>query len=456
MSLAIKTVWFLLLLFGCLTTQVFAGEDPQMLIKELRDQMSGLRKQLNESDARIDALERKLRQEQNAKSKETIAASTLVDQSSKEEARPVTKGNVKGSIKIPGSNTTLTFGGFAKLDAIFSSVSAGADKSGDQFLDIASIPVGSSRQGEHDQITLHAKQSRFWFKSFTPSESGDINTLVELDLFGSQDAHTPRLRHAFGSVGNFLAGQTWTTFTNSSAIPERLDKGVPVGGIERRQPQIRWTQPIANVPLEMQLALEAPHGRVIKGMDSAIVTPGDDRYPDIVLRFNSYQEWGALSLAALGRQIRISEAPGMSQESWGGAVSMAGRINTSGLNNVRFMFNYGNGLARYVTTGAYADAALDASGHMELITFRSGLLAYQHYWNDLWRSNIILSHSHADLPAFINGSLTREAQSAHINLLWSPRPQTTFGLEYLYALRELQNSLKGDLSRFQLSTRFNF
>lgn len=452
MWLAIKTVWFLLLLFGCLTTQVFAGEDSQMLIKELRDQMSALRKQLNESDARIDALEQKLRQGQNTKHKETITTSTLVDQSSKEEARP----NVKGSFKIPGSNTSLTFGGFAKLDTIFSSVSAGADKSGDQFLDIASIPVGSSRQGEHDQITLHAKQSRFWFKSFTPSELGDINTLVELDLFGSQDAHTPQLRHAFGSVGNFLAGQTWTTFTNSSAIPERLDKGIPVGGIERRQPQIRWTQPIANVPLEMQLALEAPHGRVIKNMDSAIVAPGDDRYPDIVLRFNSYQEWGELSLAALGRQIRISEASGMSQESWGGAVSMAGKINTSGLNNVRFMFNYGNGLARYVTTGAYADAALDASGHMELITFHSGLLAYQHYWNDLWRSNIILSYSHADLPAFINGSLTREAQSAHINLLWNLRPQTIFGLEYLYAIRELQNGLEGDLSRFQFSTRFNF
>jgi hypothetical protein len=176
----------------------------------------------------------------------------------------------------------------------------------------------------------------------------------------------------------------------------------------------------------------------------------------MVLRFNSNQDWGTVSLATLGRQIRISEASGMNQKSWGGAISAAGRINIGTLDNIRFTFNYGNVLSPYVSTGAYADAAIKASGQMELITIHSGLLAYQRHWNDQWRTNIIISHSHANLPAYVNDSLTKKAYSAHINLLWNPRPQILFGLEYLYALRELQNDLNGDLSRFQFSSRFNF
>jgi hypothetical protein len=33
----------------------------------------------------------------------------------------------KGSFKLPGSNTSVTLGGYAKLDAVFSNPSAGVD-----------------------------------------------------------------------------------------------------------------------------------------------------------------------------------------------------------------------------------------------------------------------------------------------------------------------------------------
>ena len=56
------------------------------MIEELRDQMSDLRKQLNESNARIGTLEQKL-QKQNTKREEAIATSMRVDRSNKEEAR---------------------------------------------------------------------------------------------------------------------------------------------------------------------------------------------------------------------------------------------------------------------------------------------------------------------------------------------------------------------------------
>lgn len=444
----------LLLLLAAFPAAGMADDDLKTLVQELRDQLSELKAQVKESNARINELEQKLQQEQARKQPEATVA-VDAEGKPKETARPVTAGDVRGSIKLPGSATSIAFGGYAKLDVLFNSVSGGADKLGDQQLYVTDIPAGASRRGEHGQITLHAKESRLWFRSFTPSEWGDVNTLIELDLYGARDAYTPRLRHAYGSIGNFLAGQTWTTFTNMAAIPETLDIGTPVGDIIVRQPQVRWTQPFAGTPLELMLALEWPRSRVTKGTD-AISAPGDERYPDLMLRLNGSYDWGSLSLAGMARQIRISEASGKDQQEWGGAASLAGRINVGRLDNLRFMLNYGNVLARYVTTDAYPDASLDAAGHMELNTVYSGMLAYQHYWTDVLRSTAALSYSHADLPAYVSSSLTREARSAHINLLWNPLPQAMFGLEYIYALRELQDGQNGDLSRLQFSSRFNF
>lgn len=74
----------------------------------------------------------------------------------------------------------------------------------------------------------------------------------------------------------------------------------------------------------------------------------------------------------------------------------------------------------------------------------------------MWRSNLALGYSHADLPSFVSRNLTQDVHSAHINLLWSPLPQATIGLEYLYTMRELQDGRDGDLNRILFSTRYSF
>ena len=57
----------------------------------------------------------------------------------------VTAGATKGSFKLPGSNTSVTLGGYVKLDAVFSNPSAGANSTADLFLQPNAIPVGHAR-----------------------------------------------------------------------------------------------------------------------------------------------------------------------------------------------------------------------------------------------------------------------------------------------------------------------
>ena len=464
--------------FSIYSPGVLADQDMRELLIELTSQIRELKTELKKSNARIDELEQKLEksaqtqtttvsppiaQTQTTPSPSAVSPQTLAGAPTEKEPKPaVSAGDVKGTIKIPGTDTSIGVGGYVKLDALYSSTSMGENKYGNQRLEPSEIPVKPLGKGNEDQLTLHAKESRFWLKSFTPSSWGDMNTYVEIDFFGDPGAYTytPRLRHAYGSLGNFLAGQTWSTFLNSQALADTLDNNTSVGSLlTLRQPQVRWTQPftIEHLPMEWQASLEAPRSRIWDvSSNNPMTTVTSSHYPDMVARLNFYPSWGNLSLAALGRQVQYAPDSNTPEQSvWGGAISAAGKISTSGSDNLRFMLNYGNGMGRYDENNFFADATFDAQGNIHLITSYSGMLAYQHWWNKAWRSNVEYGIAHADQPGFA-GLANQQTQSVHANLLWSPITQTTIGLEYIYANRELVNQQDGELHRLQFSTRFNF
>ncbi len=492
LPLLIKIFWILLFCWMITPVQA-ADEDVKTLLKALSQQVSQLQSQVDRSNNRIEQLEQALqnyRAEQVIAGKPSVniaahameasappvfASSAAVTDKAKEKPA-VTVGDVKGTFKIPGSDTSVGLGGFVKMDTLFNSVSAGRDRIGDQQLAMGQIPIGAA--GERGQIAFHSKESRLWFKSFTPNTWGDINTYIEMDFFGDPAAYTytPRLRHAYGSVGHFLAGQTWTTYLNVSALPDTLDVGGSAGAISSlRQSLVRWSQPFnwLDTPMEWQVALEAPRSRL--WVDSALepslsksanpnldgayyTTPNADRYPDIMARLNLNPHWGNVSLVAVGRQVRYTNgSTGYRQAEWGGGVNMAGRISTFGLDNIRFMAHYGRGDARYASTNnTFADAALDQQGAIELVEAYGGMLSYQHWWDKQWRSNVTYGFAQADYPTYVNTVLTHQAESVHANLLWSPVSQAMLGVEYTYATRELIDGRDGALQRVQFSAKYSF
>ncbi|HTM59172.1 MAG TPA: porin, partial [Burkholderiales bacterium] len=93
-------------------------------------------------------------------------------------------GATKGSFKIPGSDTSVTLGGYVKFDAIMSDKSAGVDSVGDQQLNINLVPVGpTAGQHKKDQVTLHARQTRLSLGTSTPTSYGGLTTYIEGDFF---------------------------------------------------------------------------------------------------------------------------------------------------------------------------------------------------------------------------------------------------------------------------------
>jgi hypothetical protein len=77
------------------------------------------------------------------------------------------------------------------------------------------LPARQDQFGADGNTYFSVRQTRFGVKSEVPTSAGALKTQFEFELFGTgSDAGqtTFRLRHAYGELGQFGAGQTWSPF----------------------------------------------------------------------------------------------------------------------------------------------------------------------------------------------------------------------------------------------------
>lgn len=366
----------------------------------------------------------------------------------------------------PTTGTTFNYGGFARLDSILSDYSGGSratNSTGNDFLEASSIPIGGESDGV--RTDLHAKATRFWFKTATGVDDGIVNTNIELDFVaGGQgnerisNSYAARLRLAYlewerEDGSKWLFGQDWSTFVNNPARPIVLDLTGPVGMAFMRQAQIRYT----NGPL--MLAIENPStGLYGSGGFDGGNNFDDNAMPDLIARYNL--QHGALKWSVAGMVREISYLDGDNEDStFGGAVSLAG-IWDLGADDLRFMLNYGT-LGRYMGLQTYQDGVIKPDGDIELIDQVGGYVAYTHQWSPQWSSILALSLSEADNPDLLDDTDTPSSYSSlHANLVYRPIPKLSIGGELIYAEKQIEGEINGedsgDMTRLNFVTRFDF
>lgn len=359
----------------------------------------------------------------------------------------------------------FSIGGRIKLDAIYSdrSVSKGPLGRGDLAFAPGSIPVTGDTK---DSFHFDLRQSRLWATGHVPLYNRDLAAYAEVDFLDVDRnakgraglTNKPRFRHAYASYSGFTIGKTYTAFLNVPAFPEINDLNGPVGILNVRQYLLRYTRTLDRG--SFMLSLEEPDSRLTSITGKSISSDDADWVPDIIARLDlTGDRGGNLSLAAMAREIRNDgrvSGP-MIDSQWGAAFSVAGRIYTTGEDNIRFSATYGNVLGRYLSYNAFDDASMESNGRIDLIDMAGAYIAYQHWWNMRIRSSFVVGYAQADND--LSGTTAnpdKRFYSTHLNLIWSPTLDSSVGAEWLHGYRELEDGNDGDLDRLQVTFIYKF
>ena len=393
-------------------------------------------------------------------------------------AQAVSGGEFPGSWKLPGSETSISFGGYVKADA-FLTRGAAHTAVGDSFV-VSSIPLGrtaAARQG--GDFRLHARESRLRFETSTPTDAGRLKTTIEGDFYGAggnqrfANSTTFALYHAFAQFGPTLIGHTNSTFADRDTAFDTVDFAGPVGQEYNRQAQIRRTVELGET-LDLDLAIENPEGRTMTptgGTDVNVV----DKLPDFVAALRYKDSWGAVNLSGVLARVTYDDGLGASDSNWGTMLHAGGHVKLTEEDKISLVANYGLGLGRYMYGGAPSMAvecrtgrvfAAGCGARLHAVEMWGGWVGYTRKWSEAWRSSIHYGLVRNNIPVDVLGAAgaqgrVRALDSLHLNAFWSPVERVEIGVEWMWGWRRDAaapdgSSTSGRAERAQAAIKFLF
>jgi hypothetical protein len=372
-----------------------------------------------------------------------------------------------GSWGIPGTNSRIGVFGFIKVDYL-----QDIRPNNNQFeFTIPTIPLkGTPESNLGGRANIHAKQSRMQIDLRNITAQGKpMQAFVSWDFFfddPDQDNFF-RLRMAYGVWGNLLAGQTWSTFADLTALIETIDFEGGDALIGNRSPQFRYTSSIGD-RWSWAAAIEKP----LMQIDDPLSLGGETRAstPELIGRLRWKKARNHVQLTALVNQLRFAFDDGS-----GSATSLRLGGNLTG----KFVFGRsqrtllgwgvagGRGMATFspTTSADNLDAAVNQDGELEVIPFLEYNVGLRQYWLPnlfsavTWAFDKVWPKDFQDPDTFAQGA------SFHINLEWNPPGswsdnagvyRFTTGVEYMWGYWDTMSGTRSIADRFQAMVKWKF
>ena len=369
----------------------------------------------------------------------------------------VAAGDFPGSIRIPGSDAAIKFGGRIRTAVVFTLDPLGTD---DRFL-TNSIPVGEVASGEDKRTNISARASRLNIEFRTPGGSEEVRAFFEGDFAGASNAF--RLRHAYAQYRGFIVGQTWSTFSDPWADNQDLDfEGVSSENLIR-QPQLRYWWGLENAT-RFAVAIETPSVSITGGQ-------GVNLFPDVVARaFYRLPKDGHVQVAGVLRQIRGQSTSGAISSVWGGGGSVSGVVMVPVRqlsDRIIFQVNGGTGIARYIndlSSLGGQDAMFDTTTSvLKPLPVLGWYVDYEHVWKE-WptlekmnlRSTVLWSFVGVQNFDFQPSDAYWKTNRLAVNTIYSPSSRVDVGLQYIFGNRYNKDGARGSANQIQLVGLFRF
>ena len=362
--------------------------------------------------------------------------------------------NYPGFFVLPGTQTMMRIDGNLKTDFIFDPRPAGVV---DAFIpSTIPIPQGSSTRNFNAGIRESQLSADLLFPV---GKMGLARTFVQFDFFGGNGATTPRLRHFYGQLKNFLVGQTNTVFMDPDAWPDIVEFQGPTSGLLARPPQFRYSFKIGK-GLSSAVSVEQPSSDIafsVNGSASQSITPA----PDAAMMLRYEGERGHLYLSTVFSDLAVHLPNGGLREStlgWGLNFSSTWRVARK--DTLNYQVAYGNGIARY--TGDAATLGLDAQPRsatdlrLKALPVFAPWISYQHYWNKSVRSSGTFGWLQVQSTEFSPATTYHKSSYSSANVIWSPYGGFSFGAEFMYGWVQQKDGARSNAPRLQFFGRYTF
>ncbi|MGH7025810.1 DcaP family trimeric outer membrane transporter [Brevundimonas sp.] len=359
-------------------------------------------------------------------------------------AAPPNDPQLRGFIPVPGTQTMVRLGGFAKIDAIYDFAPAGnPDK-----LITSTIPIGG---GDGRNANLDANATRFSFEVRRPSALGPLRFYLENDFYGGAGVTAFRLRQAHGQVGNTYAGYGYSAFADADAFPDTLDDEGPGGGTLVRVAAIRQIWKLGG-GATATLSVEDPSSDLTLATGRVAAQPA----PDVVGALRLERPWGHAQAAAVTRLVGYREGD-RDESAFGYGLSLSGLFKL-GDDFAMAGFTYGDGVGRYFNdlSGTGYDGLIQPDGDVRTLSAYGGYLAYTRHWSPRWRSSLVGGMVVLERDDLLAPTAFRSSGYGALNLIWAVSPSFSVGVEALYGRHELQNGQDADVTRLQASLKYDF
>ena len=336
------------------------------------------------------------------------------------------------------------------------------------------LPSFANEFGDNGNFYAGVRQSRLGFKGYLPTKLGEIKTIFEFELFGTGvDAGqtTFRLRHAWGELGQFGAGQSWSPFMDPDVFPNSVEYWGPNGMVFFRNVQVRW-MPMRGEN-ELFIALERPGASGDAGVYADRVEIEHIRphfpAPDLSVHYKRSGDWGHVQLSGIVRYIGWTDTLAgdqfdLSGHATGWGVHGSTNIKTAKTGTIRASVIYGEGVENYMND-APADIGLqtNSSGnpHRPVVGKALPVLGivgfYDFNWNEKFSSALGYSYVHITNSDKQSPSAYKTGQYGLANLLYYPVKNVMAGLEFQWGHREnFSDGFSVPDYRLQFSARYNF
>jgi len=436
---------------------------PVSEVEQLKQRLQQLEQVVSDLKGQISAIE-----DTKAKSP---APATVIDAKYSETAKPPAEAPEKTQQDGGKGESTFSIYGFAMLDAGYQFKQA--DPKWFDTVRPVKLPAFRDQFAPNGNTYFSVRQTRLGVKSSTPTKYGELKTIFEFEMFGTGvDAGqtTFRLRHAYGELGQFGAGQYWSAFVDPDVFPNTNEYWGPNGIAWFRNVQFRW------MPLKgrnsITIAAERPGasadlGQVADRIEIAGVRP---RFPtpDLTGNVRFDRDWGHVQISGVVRHMKwvdtVNDNFDLSGSATGAGIGLTSNLNFGKKDIGKFSYVYGHGIQNYMND-APVDVGIAPSNSGDPRRPIKGValpmwawLAYlDHTWSKRFTSSIGYSMLNINNSEGQTPDAFRRGHYASGNLLFYPWERVMVGTEVIWGRREnFRDGFSSEDVHLQFSFKYNF